>query len=80
MNKFYTALVNKRKLIIVLFAVAFVISLVCSQLVGVNYDMTDYLPENTKSTMSIDIMGEEFDGGIPNARVMIKNVTIPASV
>ena len=77
MNKFYTALVNKRKLILVLFAVAFVISLVCSQLVGVNYDMTDYLPENTKSTMSIDIMEEEFDGGIPDARVMIKNVTIP---
>lgn len=80
MNKFYTALVNKRKLIIVLFAIAFVISLVCSQLVGVNYDMTDYLPENTKSTVSIDIMGEEFDGGIPNARVMIKDVTIPEAL
>lgn len=80
MNKFYTALVNKRKLIIVLFAIAFVISLVCSQLVGVNYDMTDYLPENTKSTVSIDIMGEEFDGGIPNARVMIKDVSIPEAL
>ncbi|MBQ8623089.1 MAG: MMPL family transporter [Oscillospiraceae bacterium] len=80
MNKFYTALVNKRKLIIVLFAIAFVISLVCSQLVGVNYDMTDYLPENTKSTVSIDIMGEEFEGGIPNARVMIKDVTIPEAL
>ena len=80
MNKFYTALVNKRKLILVLFATAFLFSLVCSQLVGVNYDMTDYLPENTKSTVSIDIMGEEFDGGIPNARVMIKDVTIPEAL
>ena len=80
MRKFYTALVNKRKLILILFAIAFVISLLCSQLVGVNYDMTDYLPENTKSTVSIDIMGEEFDGGIPNARVMIKDITIPEAL
>jgi len=80
MNKFYTALVNKRKLILTLFSFVFVISLLCSQLVGVNYDMTDYLPENTKSTVSIDIMGEEFDGGIPNARVMIKDVTIPEAL
>ena len=80
MRKFYTALVNKRKPILIMFSIAFVISLLCSQLVGVNYDMTDYLPENTKSTVSIDIMGEEFDGGIPNARVMIKDVTIPEAL
>jgi len=80
MNKFYTALVNTRKLILILFSAAFVISLLCSQLVGVNYDMTDYLPENTKSTVSIDLLGEEFDGGIPNTRVMIKDVTIPEAL
>lgn len=80
MNKFYTALVNKRKLILVLFSIAFVMSLVCSRLVSVNYDLTDYLPKNTKSTVSIDVMGEEFDGGIPNTRVMIKDVTIPEAL
>ena len=60
--------------------VAFIISLFCSKLVSVNYDITDYLPENTKSTVSIDVMQAEFDGGIPNARVMIKNVTIPEAL
>ena len=80
MQKFYTGIVNKRKLIIVLFTVAFIISLFCSKLVSVNYDITDYLPENTKSTVSIDVMQAEFDGGIPNARVMIKNVTIPEAL
>lgn len=80
MRKFYTGIVNRRKLILILFAIAFVISLLCSRLVSVNYDMTDYLPEHTKSTVSIDIMGEEFDGGIPNARVMVKNVTIPEAL
>lgn len=80
MQKFYTGIVNKRKLIIVLFMIAFVISLFCSNLVSVNYDITDYLPKNTKSTVSIDVMQKEFDGGIPNARVMIKDVTIPEAL
>ena len=80
MQKFYTGLTNKRKPIVVLFAVAFVICLVCSSMVAVNYDMTDYLPDNTKSTVSLEIMEEEFEGGIPNARVMIKDVTIPEAL
>lgn len=80
MKKFYSGLINQRKLILILFAIAFVFSLLCSQLVSVNYDMTDYLPENTKSTVSIELMGEEFEGGIPNARVMVKDVTIPEAL
>lgn len=80
MKKFYTGIVNHRKLILILFLIGFVFSIICSQLVSVNYDMTDYLPENTKSTISLDTMQEEFDGGIPNARVMIRNVTIPEAL
>ena len=42
--------------------------------------MTDYLPDGTKSTVSLDKMNEEFDGGIPNARVMVRNITIPQAL
>ena len=80
MEKFYLSLIKRRKLVIVIFSIAFVISLVCSQLVSVNYDMTDYLPDDTKSTVSLEIMQEEFGGGIPNARVMIRNVSIPEAL
>ena len=80
MQKFYIGITNKRKLIVVLFAAAFVICLICSNLVAVNYDMTDYLPDGTKSTVSLDKMNEEFDGGIPNARVMVRNITIPQAL
>ena len=38
--------------------------------------MTDYLPKYSKSTVSLEILENEFEGGIPNARVMVKNVTI----
>lgn len=80
MEKFYSALTGKRKLVLVLFAAAFLISLVCSSMVSVNYDMADYLPDNTKSTLSLEIMSEEFAGGIPNARVMIQDVAIPEAL
>lgn len=80
MRKFYTGIIKHRVLIIVLFAIAFIFSLLCSRLVSVNYDMTEYLPEHTKSTVSMEILKEEFDGGIPNARVMIKDVTIPEAL
>ena len=47
---------------------------VCFQMVAVNYDMNDYLPEKSLSTVSLDKMHEEFNGEIPNARVAVKNV------
>ena len=37
--------------------------------------MNSYLPEDAPSTVAMDVMGEEFDGAIPNARVMIKDVS-----
>ena len=80
MQKFYTGITNERKPIVVIFAIAFVVCLVCSSLVAVNYDMADYLPDDTKSTVSLEIMGEEFEGGIPNARVMITDITIPKAL
>lgn len=80
MKRFYSSLIRKRKLIIALFVLLFLIALVCSRFVTVNYDITDYLPENTKSTLSVEVMNDEFEGGIPNARVMIKNVTIPEAL
>ena len=44
--------------------------------VSVNYDMVDYLPGNAPSTVAMDVMEAEFDGGLTNARVMIKDVGI----
>ncbi|MGM9665918.1 MAG: RND family transporter [Eubacteriales bacterium] len=76
MRKFYTAVVNNRKKILVIFIVLALICSVLQNLVGVNYEMADYLPDDTPSTVAIDVMEEEFDGGIPNARVMIKDVSI----
>lgn len=38
--------------------------------------MVDYLPDNAPSTEAIEVMEEEFEGAIPNANVMIYDVSI----
>ncbi len=80
MKKFYQLIVNNPKKILVSF---FLLAAVCAFLQGmvsVNYDITDYLPENTASTVSLEKMEEEFKGGIPNARVMVQDVTVPQAL
>lgn len=80
MERFYTGVVKHRKFIIAMFSVCFIICLFLQNLVSVNYDMNDYLPPDAKSTVALEVMQEEFDGGIPNARVMIADVTIPQAL
>lgn len=80
MKKFYKWVVNHPKLIISVFAILFVICLICKPMISVDYDMNDYLPKDSKSTVALDVMNEDFDGGVPNARVMVENVTIPEAL
>lgn len=80
MRKIYSKIVNYPKTILTIFLVLAVTGAILQNFVGVNYDLKDYLPEESKSTVSLDLMTEEFDGGIPNARVMIKNVTVPEAL
>lgn len=80
MRKVYKWVVNHQKLILVLYGVAFIISVIMRTQISVNYDMNDYLPESSDSTVALDLMEQEFDGGVPNARVMIKNVTLPEAL
>ena len=76
MRKFYEKIIHHKKLVIAVFAVAIIISAVCSTMVGVNYDMNDYLPDETASTVALDTMNEEYDMSIPNARVMVSDLSI----
>ncbi|MGM9537417.1 MAG: RND family transporter [Candidatus Onthomonas sp.] len=80
MRKFYTAVVNHPKTILTFFAAVMIVCAVLQNLVGVNYDMNDYLPEDSPSTVALNRMEEEFSGGIPNARVMVRDVTVPEAL
>ena len=80
MKKFYTGIVHRRKLVLAVFALLFVLCFFLKNLVSVNYDINDYLPADTHSTVSLEVMEQEFSGGITNARVMIHDVTIPEAL
>jgi predicted RND superfamily exporter protein len=38
--------------------------------------MVDYLPANAQSTIALNVMEDEFTQSVPNARVMLKNVSL----
>lgn len=80
MKKFYRAVVGHPKLVMTIFAILFVVCALCQSSIQVDYDMNDYLPEESASTVALNLMQEEFDGGIPNARIMVENVTIPEAL
>lgn len=68
-------IVTRRGLIEKIFAVLVVICLLSIPLVGVNYDLTKYLPDRTDSAKALDIMEQEFTyPGI--GRVMLQDVTL----
>ena len=69
-----------KKLVIAIFLVATVISAVLILGVSVNYDLTDYLPEDSESTIALDLMYEKFGSGVPNTRVMVRNLTLTGAV
>ena len=79
-EKFFRGVVNHKRLILIVFFIVTIFSALCKPLVSVNYDMNDYLPEDTASTVSLNVMESEFKGGVPNGRIMVSNVTIPEAI
>ncbi|MGN1097599.1 MAG: hypothetical protein ACI4SS_01740, partial [Clostridia bacterium] len=76
MKHFYRIIVKSRKAIILVYIAAVAFCMIIQNFVAVNYDINDYLPDDSPSTVSLDVMDEEFEGDIPNARVMIRNVSV----
>ena len=80
LKRFYTAIVRRRKAVLTLFALAAVLCVFAMRQVQVDYDINDYLPPDSPSTTAIEVMNSAFTGGIPNMRVMVRDVTIPEAL
>ncbi len=76
MKKISELLMKNKKKILIIFIIAILFSIFASRLVTVNYNMMDYLPDDAKSTISLEIMDKEYNTAIPNLRVVVKNVSI----
>lgn len=65
-----------RKAVVATFVALAVACAALIPFVGVNYNMVDYLPDEAQSTTAVDIMGEEFSQAVPNANVLVRDVSV----
>lgn len=80
MTRFPEFIVKHRKKVIAVVLAAAAISILLYTQVGINYDVVDYLPEDSPSTGAITLLNDEYPGGVPNARVMVSGVSIPEAL
>lgn len=74
------AIINHRRRVLLCF---FAVAIVCGVLmlgVGINYNLADYLPDDAPSTKAMKVMEDSFDGALPNASLMVQDVTIPQAL
>lgn len=68
--------IKHKKFIVYLFILLSILCVFMQLGVSVNYDLTAYLPEDAQSTKALAVLDKEFNDSVPNASVMIKNVSI----
>ncbi len=74
MHRLATFIVDRRKLIMILFAVAAVLSIFTSGLVKVNSDLYTFLPEDAETRQALNVMDSEFTT-YSTARVMVEDIS-----
>ncbi|MGI6090369.1 MAG: efflux RND transporter permease subunit [Saccharofermentanales bacterium] len=69
-------ILKHRKAVLIMFLVLTAICVLLFPLVGVNYDMSEYLPDSAPSTQAIKVMKEEYGTAIPSAEVMLPPMSL----
>jgi predicted RND superfamily exporter protein len=80
MNRFSNFIIKHKKIVITLFLLLALFGVLFSNLVTVNFKLADYLPRTAPSTTALNVMEGEFGGAMPNARVMINNISVREAI
>lgn len=80
MDKIASCILKQKKLILIVFAMMALVCVVLQAFVKKNYNMIDYLPQESQSTKALKLMSEEFTQSMPNASVMVRGVSIMEAV
>ena len=76
MKKTTDFIVERRNIIMGVFIFFAIVSIFLSQKVKINYEMTEYLPSDSKTKIGMDIMEKEFEEEKESyLNVMFKNLT-----
>ena len=65
----------KKYVVLAVFAVMLIISIVLFSTVEINYNISDYLAEDTETKISLNLMSTEFDP-VGNIQVMVEDITV----
>ena len=74
MRKLAEFIVDKRKFLLVIFIAAAIGSVIMSSHIHVIQELTDYLPDDTETSIGLDVMDKQFTT-FGTAKVMVQNVT-----
>lgn len=75
-DRIIDGVIARRKAVVATFMVVAFMCAAMIPFVGVNYDMVDYLPDEAQSTTAVEIMSTEFAQAVPNANVLIRDVSV----
>lgn len=76
MSFLVSGIIKHRRPVIITFIALAVLCVVLQFGVSVNYNLIEYLPKGAQSTKALEVMDEEFEQSVPNARVMLNDVSI----
>lgn len=76
MERYTNFVLRHKKFIVAATILLSLISAVALFGVHVNYNLVDYLPESAPSTRAVQIMEQSFSDAVPNARVLLRDVTL----
>lgn len=76
MKKIAKFVLDHKKTVLTIFILAVILSIFAQSKVKINYNLTDYLPDEAPSTIALEVMNKEYTKATPNARVYIPNVSI----
>lgn len=76
MDKISKLILERYRLVIIVFLFLTLLSGLLIPSVKINYNLQSYMPADASSIVSLDKMGEDFTEPIPNLRIAIKDVSI----
>ncbi|MGB3955233.1 MAG: MMPL family transporter [Brooklawnia sp.] len=80
MHKVAEFIVGHSKLLLVVFGALTAVCGLLTLLVPINFNLADYVPDDSPSTVAMNVIAEEFDDSIPNARVYVPDLTLAEAV
>lgn len=75
MERLFSGILKHRRWVIAAYLVLAVMAAMAAQRVRVDSNLANYLPADSASTVSLDVMVQEFGGEIPNCELMVKDIT-----